>query len=691
MMKSKANRLIEETSPYLLQHAYNPVDWFAWGDEALAKAKSVDKPILLSIGYAACHWCHVMEHESFEDPEIAEIMNEYFVPIKVDREERPDLDDIYMRSVQMMTGHGGWPMTVFLTPELKPFYGGTYFPPQDRHGMPSFRRVLLSVAKTWDEKREDVLLSSNEMATYLKQMTEVEKAGAKLSKEAMDAAVSRLLMIFDRQFGGFGGAPKFPQTSALSFILRKVKDNTELHDLLGLTLDKMAIGGIQDQIGGGFARYSVDRQWMVPHFEKMLYDNALLSRLYLEASLVYNGDSHRSDYYKDVGKNVLDFVLRELTSDEGAFYSSLDADSEGEEGKFYVFTHKEIEDILGKEDALFACQVYGITPFGNFEHQTTVLNLTDVPLKVASRANLGLGEFNKRLRQVNEKLLAYREKRIRPARDEKALTAWMSLMISGFVVGYRVIQDERYLNAAKKAAEFILNQLVKDGRLLRTWGKGKAKLNGYLDDYAYFTEALLDLASIDADPKWIQEAIRFADVMVTQFFDPNDGSFFYTSADHETLITRPKSFYDAPIPSASASCAFALLRLAKITDNESYRAKAESTISLYQPYFGKGSEQFSYFLCALDFCLATGAELVLSVKAKATESREAILAIGENYLPDTLVVVNDVNHGSNLPLLKDRPLILDKPTAYICRNFTCEKPINELADLKKALHAYSRS
>lgn len=680
MNKSKANRLIEETSPYLLQHAYNPVDWFAWSDAALALAKAEDKPILLSIGYAACHWCHVMEHESFEDPEIAGIMNEHFVSIKVDREERPDLDDIYMRSVQMMTGHGGWPMTVFLTPDLKPFYGGTYFPPHDRHGLPSFRRVLLSVAKTWDEKREDVLLSSNEIATYLKQMTEVEPAGARLSQEAIDAAISRFLLIFDRQFGGFGGAPKFPQASALSFLLRKVKDNSELYDLLSFTLDKMAIGGIHDQIGGGFARYSVDRQWMVPHFEKMLYDNALLSRLYLEASLVYN-----NDYYKKVGKNVLDFVLRELTSDEGAFYSSLDADSEGEEGKFYVFTDKEITDILGNEDALFARQVYGITPSGNFEHQTTNLNLADVPAKLASGADSSLDEFNKRLRQVNEKLFAYREKRVRPARDEKALTAWMSLMISGFVAGYRVLQDEHYLQAATRAADFILNQLTVEGRLLRTWGKGKAKLNAYLDDYAYFTEALLDLAAVDSDPKWIKEAIHFADVMVAQFFDANDGGFFYTSSDHETLITRPKSFYDAPIPSASASCAFALLRLAKITDNESYRKKAESTISLYQPYFGKGSEQFSYFLSALDFCLANGAELVLSVDSNATQAKEMILAVGGSYLPEILVVVNDVKAKSNLPLLKDRPLISAKPTAYICRNFTCEKPINELADLKKAL------
>lgn len=681
MTKSKANRLIEETSPYLLQHAYNPVDWFAWSDEALEKSRSQDKPILLSIGYAACHWCHVMEHESFEDPEIAEIMNEHFVAIKVDREERPDLDDIYMRSVQMMTGHGGWPMTVFLTPDLKPFYGGTYFPPQDRHGLPSFRRVLLSVAKTWVEKREDVLASSNEMAIYLRQMTEVEPTGTKLSFDAFEAALQRLMMIFDRQWGGFGGAPKFPQASALFFLLRKVRNDRQLHDLLELTLNKMAQGGIHDQIGGGFARYSVDRQWLVPHFEKMLYDNALLARLYLEASLVYE-----NDYYKTVGKNVLEFVLRELMSVDGAFYSSLDADSQGEEGKFYVFTPREIDEILPADEATFACQVYGITPFGNFEHQTTVLNLTDTPSELARKANLSVDEFNKRLLAINEKLLAYRNKRVRPARDEKVLTAWNSLMISGFIAGYRVLKDERYLQAAKKAAEFILAKLSVNGRLLRTWGKGKSKLNGYLDDYAYFTEALLDLASVDAESKWVEKAIDFADVMDKQFFDSNDGSFFYTSADHESLITRPKSFYDAPIPSASAACAFALLRLAKITDNESYRKKAESTISLYAPYFGKGAEQFAYFLSALDFHLANGAEIVLSTSpAKTREAQEMVFAVGEYYLPNSLVVVNDTGGDSRLPLLKDRTLVSGKPTAYICRNFTCQKPINELGDFKEAL------
>ncbi len=438
MTKSKANRLIEETSPYLLQHAYNPVDWFAWSEEALAKAKSDDKPILLSIGYAACHWCHVMEHESFEDADIAAIMNEHFVPIKVDREERPDLDDIYMRSVQMMTGHGGWPMTVFLTPDLKPFYGGTYFPPQDRHGLPSFRRVLLSVAKTWDEKREDVEASSNEMAGYLQQMSQVEPSGTELSNDSLDGAIERLLMIADRQWGGFGGAPKFPQASALFFMLRKSSENTQLREVLELTLNKMAIGGIHDQIGGGFARYSVDRQWIVPHFEKMLYDNAQLSRLYLESSLVFN-----NDYYKRVGKDVLDFVLSELTSEDGAFYSSLDADSEGEEGKFYAFNQQEINEALGAEDGAFACQVYGVTATGNFEHAATVLNLQDLPEELARRANLSLTQFFDRLDKINEKLLAYRAKRIRPGCDEKVLTAWNSLMISAFVTGYRVLQDER--------------------------------------------------------------------------------------------------------------------------------------------------------------------------------------------------------------------------------------------------------
>jgi len=684
MVKSKANRLIEETSPYLLQHAYNPVDWFAWSEEALAKAKAEDKPIVLSIGYSACHWCHVMEHESFEDPEIAAIMNEHFVSIKVDREERPDLDDIYMRSVQMMTGHGGWPMTVFLTPDLKPFYGGTYFPPVDRHGMPSFRRVLLSVTKTWDEKREDVYASSNEMTSYLQQMGQVEPTNTVLTKELIEEALERLLMITDRQWGGFGGAPKFPQASALFLLLRKTNQYKEAGEVLTLALNKMALGGIHDQVGGGFARYSVDRQWIVPHFEKMLYDNAQLSKLYLEASVVFD-----NAYYKRVGKDVLDFVLSELTSPEGAFYSSLDADSEGEEGKFYVFNLSEIKEILGQEDALFACQVYGVTATGNFEHASTVLHMTDLPEELALRANLSLDEFFNRLAKINQKLLDSRSKKIRPARDEKILTAWNSLMIQGFVAGFKVLQDNRYLEAAKSAAQFILAELTLNGRLLRTWGRGKAKLNGYLDDYAYFIEALLDLASVDADSIWLEKAVYFADVMVTQFHDPEDGSFFYTSNDHESLITRPKSFYDAPIPSASASCAFALLRLAKITDKATYRKMAESTLALYAPYFGKGAEQFAHFICALDFLLANGAELVLSVdQANLKNAQEMLFAVCGRYLPQTLLVLNG-NGSTGLPLLENRPLIDGKPTAYICRNFTCQNPINELAELRKALDQLS--
>lgn len=686
------NKLIDETSPYLLQHAHNPVNWYPWAEEALSKSKQEDKPILLSIGYAACHWCHVMEHESFEDQATADLMNEHFVAIKVDREERPDLDDIYMKAVQMMTGHGGWPMTVFLTPELKPFFGGTYYPPEDRHGMPSFKRVLSGVAHAWHNQRDQVEESSKELTQYLGHFDQVAKTASSLDFSDIERSMSGIFQAFDRQWGGLGGAPKFPHGCCLELAMRyacpeskaSAEGKTEALEFIDTTLNRMAYGGMHDQIGGGFARYSVDRQWLVPHFEKMLYDNAILSRAYLNGYLL-----RENKYWLRVATRCLDFVLRELTAPEGVFYSSLDADSEGVEGKFYVWTPPEITHLLGKQDADWINEVYGVTDRGNFEHRQSVLYLTDSPEALAKRFNLSLDDFWKRLDALGSKLLAERSKRIAPGRDEKVLTSWNALMVSSFTFGYRITQDKRYLEAATKAANFIIDKLLIDGRLLRTWGKGKAKLNAYLDDYAFMVQTLLDLAAVDFNPTWLAQSINLNDTMLKHFMDTTNGGFFYTSDDHEQLLTRPKNFFDGSIPSGTSVAIFNLLRLAKITGDNQYRKIAQETLELYAGHFCKGPDQFANMLCALDFSLSESSELVLVANKNGNRWQELFQVINQHYLPNTSVLLKDAADTSSSPevlLLKDRNEIDQKPTVYICRNYACQAPITTSQELSAALN-----
>jgi len=691
------NRLIHETSTYLLQHAYNPVDWYGWGEEALNRARTEEKPILLSIGYAACHWCHVMEHESFEDAETAKLMNECFVNIKVDREERTDLDEIYMKAVQMMTGHGGWPMTVFLTPELKPFFGGTYFPPQDRHGLPGFKKLLLGIHDAWTNQRDEVLNSSEELTSHLRQLDELEKPSSEqaLSYGQIELAVDKLLKIFDRQWGGFGHAPKFPHTFSLSVAMRYAAVNApssksakqEALEIVTTTLDRMAYGGMHDQIGGGFARYSVDRQWLIPHFEKMLYDNALLCQTYLEG-FVLTG----REYWRQVAAGILQFVLRELTTEDGAFYSSLDADSEGEEGKFYAWDEEEIKAVLGSDSTWFN-EVFGVTRQGNFEHGHSVLHLTKSPEELAAKHQLTIDQFWSKVHGLSEKLMTERDKRIRPGRDEKVLTSWNSLMICAFVDGYKVIREPRYLSCAIKAANFILDNLVVQGRLLRTWGKGKSKLNAYVDDYAYFAQALLDLASVDSDPRWMQQAEHFTKVMLEQFWDEENHGFFYTSNDHEKLVSRPKSYYDGAIPSGSSVASMVLLRLARLTDNKSYAQYAENILRLYSPYMARVPDQFSNFLCAVDFSLAPPLEVAVIAPTSDTSddqetTRKLLYEIFAHYVPNKVVITGSGAKNESLSasvLLKDRTAIGSQPTVYICKNYTCDEPLTDPLKLAKKM------
>ncbi|HEY9785137.1 MAG TPA: thioredoxin domain-containing protein [Candidatus Obscuribacterales bacterium] len=693
------NRLIHETSTYLLQHAHNPVDWFPWGEEALKKARDEDKPILLSVGYSACHWCHVMEHESFEDEETAEIMNANFVNIKVDREERSDIDEIYMKAVQMMTGHGGWPMTVFLTPELKPFFGGTYFPKEDRYQLPSFKRLLLALSEAWKERRGEVEESSASITEHLQALDDIDSSAADavalrklISEKVLVDCADRLLRIFDHRWGGFGTAPKFPHTFSLSLSMRcsdhlagaSSSTKEEHRELVTTTLDKMAYGGIHDQIGGGFARYSVDRQWLVPHFEKMLYDNALLCQTYLDGYAL-----HKRDYWRDVACGILDFVMRELTTEEGAFYSSLDADSEGEEGKFYVWDVAEVKAVLGEEDGKWICDVYGVTPAGNFEHGKSVLHLTDSPEELAKKYKMSLADFWEKVRKLNAKLLKERDTRIRPGRDEKVLTSWNSLMISAFVDGFKATREMKYIDCATRATNFILSELTKDGRLLRTWGQGKAKLNAYLDDYAYFVQALLDLAAVDPNPIWFIKAQELTGVMIDRFWDPGDRGLYYTSDDHETLVVRPRSHFDGSVPSGTSVATFNLLRLGHLTGDESYHKRAEVLLALYGPYFAKMPDQFANMVCAADYYLSNSPEIVVITDGNKGSWEEMMFALHERYLPNKAVLISTTDSALRTPLIEGRGLKDGKATAYVCRNYTCSTPVNDPEALKNQLQTLS--
>src|SRR3954471_13770763 len=557
------NRLASETSPYLLQHAENPVDWYPWGSEAFERARADDKPILVSIGYAACHWCHVMEHESFEDPQVASLMNDSFVCIKVDREERPDVDAIYMDAVQAMTGHGGWPLNAFLTPDGVPFYAGTYFPPQPQQGMPSWRMVLEGVARGWEEQRDDIIDGAQRIVSHLEATARIEAPEAELDAATLDAAQTAARQRYDAENGGWGGAPKFPPASFIEFLLRRAEREMALH-----TLRRMAIGGMYDQVGGGFARYSVDARWLVPHFEKMLYDNALLARAYLHPSQV-GGEP----FFERVCRETLDWALRDLRQDEGGFASALDADSEGVEGKFYVWRLEEVREALEPELAAAAIEHFGMTETGNFEGANIPVRATADP---------------EHLGEIKEALRAVREQRVWPGLDDKRLTAWNALMISALADAGAALDEPRYRDAAVAAAEFVLRDLRDaDGRLLRTYNHGSAHLNAYLEDHAFLLEALLGLYEATFDPRWFREATGLAEQLLDRFADPERGGFFSTASDHEALIARRKDLEDTPIPAGGSAAAFGLLRLARLTGERRYEEAALGQIRLVHTLTGQ--------------------------------------------------------------------------------------------------------
>ena len=677
------NHLINETSPYLLQHAHNPVDWYPWGEEAFAKARAENKPVLLSIGYSACHWCHVMAHESFEDEEIARLMNENFVNIKVDREERPDLDQIYMSAVQMMTHHGGWPMTVFLTPEGVPFYGGTYFPPQDRYNMPGFPRVLIGVAEAFNQRRADIKETGTSLVNELRRLSQSSASDLPIEKELLDAAYAGIVKSYDSTNGGFGGAPKFPPAMTLEFLLRtyaRTRDQNTLQ-LVNLTCRKMAEGGIYDQLGGGFHRYSTDARWLVPHFEKMLYDNALLSRLYLHHFQVTQSESSR-----ETVEGVLDYVLREMTDARGGFYSTQDADSEGHEGKFFVWDVNEIRSALGETAAALFCDYYNVTEKGNFEGKN-ILNVTRRLEDVASSNNVTVEQLRESLALSRRTLFELREQRVKPDRDEKIITAWNGLMLASFAEAGVILERPNYTDVARRNAEFVLANLRRDELLLRTYKDGVAKFNAYLEDYAFFIEGLVTLYETTGEFRWLNEALSLTDRMVAEFWDEENGGFFFTGNSHENLIVRSKDYFDNATPSGNSVAAGALLRLAVLSGNERYRNLAIAVFREAADSTRRYPSGFGYLLSGIDFLLSTPKEIAI-VARETPDMQPLLLEVWRAYLPNKVVapsLIADTSCSSKLPLLENRPLQDGRATAYVCENYTCKQPVTDRSELAAQL------
>ena len=665
------NRLANETSPYLLQHAHNPVDWFPWGEEAFARARAEDKPLLLSVGYSACHWCHVMERESFEDVETAGIMNRLFVNVKVDREERPDVDHIYMQAVQSMTGHGGWPMTVFLTPDGTPFYGGTYFPPQDRHGLPGFPRLLHAIADAWQSRRGDVVQSGQQLKESLGQVDRLRRSATLLSDAILFAAFQGLSAQFDEEWGGQGGAPKFPQPMIWEFLLRfwKRGGNDYARRMVHTTLIRMARGGIYDHLGGGFARYAVDAHWLVPHFEKMLYDNAQLASLYLHAWLAF-GDAE----CRRVCEETLDYLLRDMADPAGGFHSAEDADSEGHEGKFYVWTPDEVRAVLGA-DADRALAYWGMDRGPNFEGKSILCLAGELDPE-------GIAPLRRRLWEA-------REHRVRPGRDDKVLAAWNGLACRALAEAGRALGRSDYVAAAVRTADFLLDAMRVDGRLMRTWKGGRAHILGYLEDYAMVAAALIDVYEATFERRWLDEARGLCGEMVRLFWDEALEGFYDTGVDAEQLIVRPRNLFDNAVPCGTSVAIETLLRLAELTGESALSARALQALRPLADLMTRHPSGFGRFLCALDFHLGPRVEVAL-IGADGDGLAPLVAEVFGRFLPNRVVAGMtrvDARAAEGLPLLQARGPIDGRATAYVCRNYACELPVTDRAALARQLEA----
>lgn len=682
MTDRPANRLAQETSPYLLQHAHNPVDWYPWGEEALAAAREQDKPIFLSVGYSACHWCHVMEHESFEDDATAALMNDLFINIKVDREERPDIDAIYMDAVQAMTGQGGWPMSVFLTPDGRPFYGGTYFPPQPRYGMPSFQQLLRSVADAYRERRDQVEGQADRLTAALRRAASLADQSVELGNDTLHEAVDQLHQHFDDQHGGFGGHPKFPQPMTLDFIFTQYRLTGDLDTLYmaELTLEQMALGGLYDQLGGGFHRYSVDEVWLVPHFEKMLYDNAQLLRTYLHAWQIT-----QRPLYRRILDETIDYVLREMTAPAGGFYSTQDADSEGEEGKFFVWTPAQVEALLDARTAGIFETYYGMSDRGNFEGKN-ILNVSRSVENVAERFGIPPDAVETTLAEARATLFAQRETRIKPGRDEKILTEWNGLMIHALAECGVVLGRADALDAATRAADFVLTHMSQpDGKLYRSYKDGRARFNAYLEDYAAFARSLVALYETTFDLRYLGEASRLTQLMFEQFHDADGGGFFQTGTDHEALVARRKDYIDNAIPSGNSLAAELLLRLAVLVDNADYRREATRIILTMKDAMARQPTGFGRMLCALDTLLSPSREVAIVGDPDDPATQALLDTVRARYLPTTVLALKQPDAESMLPLLAGRTLVDGKPAAYVCTNYACKLPVTDPAALAAQL------
>jgi len=672
------NSLIHETSPYLLQHAKNPVNWHSWNETALKKAKEENKPIFLSIGYSSCHWCHVMAHESFENEEIAKTMNENFINIKVDREERPDIDDIYQKVCQMATGQGGWPLSVFLTPDQKPFYVGTYFPILDSYGRPGFGSLLMQLSQSWKEKPQDIKKAAENFFTNLQKSESLTTS--KLEKTILDEAAMNLMQLADQVYGGFGSAPKFPNSTNLSFILRysKLSGISKFNEFVLKTLKKMAQGGIFDQLGGGFHRYSTDSRWLVPHFEKMLYDNALIPIVYAEAYQIT-----KDSFYLSVVTKTLNFILREMTSEEGGFFSAKDADSEGEEGKYYVWNKKEIQQVLDKDADVF-CLFYDVTDGGNFEGKTILCNnlaLSSVAFKFGKTED----DVRKILAESAQKLLEVRSRRISPGLDDKILTSWNALMISALAKGYRISGELSFLEAAEKCLGFIEKQLIQDEKLLRTYKNGIAKIDGYLEDYSYLISAMLDVFELNPELRYLENAKKLGLYLIDHFWDSEHNSFFMTADNHEHLIIRPKSNYDLSMPSGNSVSSNCLLRLYHLTQEKKFLDISTKIMESQASMAAENPFGFGYLLNTIFMYLQKPTEItVLNSK-----NSEIIKYLNMSFLPESILVnvknEEQIKNLKNISFFSGKEFQENKTTVFVCKDFTCSLPLESILDVEKHL------
>ena len=688
--QAHTNRLIHASSPYLLQHAHNPVDWYPWGPEALARAQREDKPIFLSIGYSTCHWCHVMESESFEDEATAAILNEHFIAIKLDREERPDIDETYMKAVQMMTGSGGWPLSVFLTPAGKPFYGGTYFPPRSMYGRPSFQQVLLATADAWRDAREQLLGSAAKIEDVLEKVAQAQ-ATAPLSRDVAEKAMAELAAAFDATDGGFGDAPKFPQPTTLMFLLnawRRSGDETILA-LVTKTLDAMAAGGIHDHLGGGFHRYSTDARWLVPHFEKMLCDQALLAQVYLQA---YQATGRAS--YATVARAVFDYVLRDMTDAEGGFYAAEDADSEGREGVFYVWAPEEIQEVLGEELSVLFTAAYGVSQHGDFEESKSILHVTRTFADLAEAFGRDVAEIEAELTEARRRLFERRNRRPRPHRDDKIITGWNGLMISALAYGGAVLGQERYVSAAESAAAFVLDSLRDEGRLRRYFRSGRAVEKAFLQDYAFMIRGFIDLYEATFDVKWLQEATDLAGQMTELFADEEHGGFFLAGHDAERLIVRTKPGYDGAVPSGNSVAALALLRLGRMTDNAPFTALGQGVLAAYAATMDQAPTALTALLLALDFAVGPTQEIVIAGSETPQEAADLLGEVRHHFLPHAVLMFRPFGAAGRAlealaPFTAHLGPVQGHAAAYVCENYTCRRPVTTPGDFRQILRGIS--